>query len=656
MKRKLKLLVTIATAAIVITLGYVSCRKLDLQGVTIADKTFTPAENKFFNSHRSADPVEKTIVAFLIKENSKKHFVEKTVDQIGYPRWDKIVKRSKTTATAAGISVMSADGNTSANTSDVYYIPFARDSQNYVNASMVIKASPTDTSINYLCDWQYSSKVHGSANVDTTAESYALFFMRLDNHTFGHTLYDLTDLSLFPKSLPRAGKKRLGFASNSNQPILGQSNRLASVEVCYDIYVCGAPDSYECAKGCDYLNCAAKEGEWGYCYRVATICSGGADGGNGSDGSIDIGLSGGTGGSSGGGGTGSTPPSPCDGTTAPPQLVALSVNQSSSAVSTFQAQPCNSNPGWTPAGGGSATTDANGFLYSRINELNSILLVNSYALVPCDKLNIMPLDDVNGYGLMYKRVAELQVSTAVVNRIATIAQQAPTSYIDGFHIQNINNASGAKVNCDYFPVHITKLPPGTTADGLLEYFRLNINQFIDPSIGVSFSPYTDGSFSDAAQLNNPYEQSIGALIHIKMLDDGSVVESDYWRSTNTNPQRNRFTFTTITSPLDYNHPVSGNREFGIFGDPAANDFTFYTMGVDRTSDWMFSLVNSKNTVFNGADALWTNIQKNMVKYINTNGGQAMQQVPIIARPNWDDVKDYLQGKIDFTELKRRLGC
>ena len=46
----------------------------------------------------------------------------------------------------------------------------------------------------------------------------------------------------------------------------------------------------------------------------------------------------------------------------------------------------------------------------------------------------------------------------------------------------------------------------------------------------------------------------------------------------------------------------------------------------------------------------------MIKYINTNGGQAMQQVPIIARPNWDDVKDYLQGKIDFTELKRRLGC
>jgi len=66
--------------------------------------------------------------------------------------------------------------------------------------------------------------------------------------------------------------------------------------------------------------------------------------------------------------------------------------------------------------------------------------------------------------------------------------------------------------------------------------------------------------------------------------------------------------------------------------------------------------DSFGTGFAKADALWNNIQKNMVSYINANGGQAVQQAPVIARPNWNDVKDYLQGKIDFTELKRRLGC
>jgi hypothetical protein len=36
-------------------------------------------------------------------------------------------------------------------------VPFARDSQNYVNAAMVIKASTTDTSFEYRCDWQYKT-------------------------------------------------------------------------------------------------------------------------------------------------------------------------------------------------------------------------------------------------------------------------------------------------------------------------------------------------------------------------------------------------------------------------------------------------------------------------------------------------------------------
>ena len=115
-------------------------------------------------------------------------------------------------------------------------------------------------------------------------------------------------------------------------------------------------------------------------------------------------------------------------------------------------------------------------------------------------------------------------------------------------------------------------------------------------------------------------------------------------------------FTTITSPLDQNHPVSGNREFGIFANPNGDGYTFYIMGVDRQSDWMFSLANAFNTSFDKADELWSSIQRNMANFIKNQGGVATALSPVVARPKWDDVKDYLLGNISFPVLKNRLKC
>ncbi|NNU33808.1 hypothetical protein HK413_06020 [Mucilaginibacter sp. S1162] len=115
----------------------------------------------------------------------------------------------------------------------------------------------------------------------------------------------------------------------------------------------------------------------------------------------------------------------------------------------------------------------------------------------------------------------------------------------------------------------------------------------------------------------------------------------------------------MTSPLDFNHPVSGNREFGVYPDPNnPGSYTFYTMGVDRTSDWFFSTINTFNTVFNGADQLWTAMQGNMINYINTHGGHAQYygRKNYIARPNYNLVKDYLNGKISLAQLKSKIGC
>jgi hypothetical protein len=120
-------------------------------------------------------------------------------------------------------------------------------------------------------------------------------------------------------------------------------------------------------------------------------------------------------------------------------------------------------------------------------------------------------------------------------------------------------------------------------------------------------------------------------------------------------EKDRFVFTTMTSHLDYNHPVSGNGAFGIFGSPATG-YTFYTMGVDRTSDYLFNAINPLVDGFGAADALWSNMAKNMAAYINMLGSVATVMPKVVSRPNWSDVRDYLEGKIDFATLKKRMGC
>ncbi|HRF23140.1 MAG TPA: hypothetical protein PLR98_03225, partial [Chitinophagaceae bacterium] len=125
------------------------------------------------------------------RQNDKLHFVAQTVRQIGYPRWDKAMAISKTDASVNG------RGQT-ADSANIYYVPFVRDSQNYVNASLIVKTNPADTSFSYLCDWQYSILNFSTNTItDTTAEKFALFFMVLDKNTFGHQNFNIQDKRLF---------------------------------------------------------------------------------------------------------------------------------------------------------------------------------------------------------------------------------------------------------------------------------------------------------------------------------------------------------------------------------------------------------------------------------------------------------------------------
>lgn len=314
-------------------------------------------------------------------------------------------------------------------------------------------------------------------------------------------------------------------------------------------------------------------------------------------------------------------------------------------------------------------TDANGFYYSRIGELQQKLAADPFALEPCDSLNIMPLNPETGYGNMWQRVAQFTPTPYIQNRIDSIRNVNPAWLFDNFNYTNLSDAYGGVVNCDYFPVKITQLPNGFTAQSLTEYFRKNINSFVDNSLGIYFEAYQQNYtyngvtslFIDTAKFNANQENSLGALIHIHMLDDGSVVESDYFHSNVNGIQKHRFKFTTMSTPLDDDHPVAGNREFGIFNTQASpNEYTFYTMGVDRFSDWKFALVDALtgSQGFKKADQLWSSVQSNMILFINSHGGQAAYYSlgRVIARSLWNEVEKYLKNQEDWATLKQKLGC
>ena len=211
-------------------------------------------EQKFFNTHRTADASEKAIVEYMKRQNDKLHFVAQTVKQIGYPRWDKAIAVSKTDASVNGRGQTGDSAN-------IYYVPFIRDSENFVNASLLISTELNDTTFEYKCNWQYKNFTYGTPHQDSTAERYALFFMIMDYRTFGYTQFKITDTNLFYNNHPYNGNGRRIGLTISNQGGKGYSAYVENLEVCAYYYHCGTPDAAVCndADGCDFLDCSTGE-------------------------------------------------------------------------------------------------------------------------------------------------------------------------------------------------------------------------------------------------------------------------------------------------------------------------------------------------------------------------------------------------------------
>lgn len=209
------------------------------------------------------------------------------------------------------------------------------------------------------------------------------------------------------------------------------------------------------------------------------------------------------------------------------------------------------------------------------------------------------------------------------------------------------------INVDYYAVRIAgdKLPfkplDATNPDGersttarftaaeLLEYVRTHINYFALPN-GTEFRPYSAryGDGDDAAVWSSTNPDGSVISIRLAAIEDGSVWTSDY--AYQPNQDEAHWIFSTVFTIKDGDHPVSGNRQFGIKRD--GSDIIFYIQGADRTTTRRHNLA-AETVVFPGADALWKSLDDEIVKFVNTdtNPNAAERVAQESARYNWQAV-------------------
>ncbi|MGG9961875.1 hypothetical protein [Ferruginibacter sp. SUN106] len=651
----------------------ISCKKTDSilpkaeEQVTLNGQPVNVTEH-FFALPANASSAVKRVAVQMRKQNSNKEFITSFVKNNGFVIWDKaIISVGKPKVSTGHLG----ENNVENNADTIVILPLVQADSVYVGG--FLKAVIADTvSIDLYKNRDYQALPYaGSSSVAqsnvTTAENFALRMMLMDNLVFGYTKFEMRDKKLFAGNSNADTNNIIRVVEFGNSSNNFNGGGTTSSNYIYSVCVTVTTTTYTTSRYCGTETyCAATVG-YGlcdncgtYCYLIntphtssTTDCEYWEDGGSGVGSWPDFP-------SGGGGGTGGGGTTPCGFVEAITESV-VPVNC-----------PLIPNP-WPVS-----IRDANGYLYAKIAELKAHLSLEPFALDPCDSLNIMPLDPVNGFGSMWQRVAQFTPSSTVTNRLDSLRIFLPNGVMDNYNLTNLNSAYGSVVNCDFFPIRITQLPPGYTPEFLVEYFRQNINSFIDSSLKVKFSAYEyDNSgtmappyyFYDTAKFYAYAENSLGALIHISMWpNDGSVVESDYFHNITNGKQSHGFKFSTLKTPIDYNHPVAGNREFGIYKSTDVlhpNDYVFYTMGVDRISDEIFALGDWLNhklagnpTGFEIADKLWRNMQTKFIQFVISQGGQAsFYSVPEIkARPKWNEVDQFLKGFQTWEQLKIKLGC
>lgn len=207
-------------------------------------------------------------------------------------------------------------------------------------------------------------------------------------------------------------------------------------------------------------------------------------------------------------------------------------------------------------------------------------------------------------------------------------------------IVGLRNATtfGAATNIDFHSVKICDLPTGQTPLSLFEEIRSEFYQDpFDSDCGTNFELYSQFSDSDWANNAEGTLFEIAILEFLFTLEAGDVVCSyyDIESEINTEYLGYRWIFSTVYGQESGWHPVSGNRQFGLYPD-SDGCWVFYTAGVDRQTNF-YHVIFGGETAFQEADALWDCIVDQVSEYVIAEGGTATNQVSVFCRPNINDL-------------------
>ncbi len=254
----------------------------------------------------------------------------------------------------------------------------------------------------------------------------------------------------------------------------------------------------------------------------------------------------------------------------------------------------------------------------------------------------------------FKTFASYVGPTDIFTRINALNANSTstTLFSDPFFVQKIQNAVGYQINLDKFNINIESLPvvngQRLTAPQFLNYIRLNINSFLNTGI-ASFQPYVDPSdqINDQQRWNST--NPLGSILTLDIKSDhGSVIVSDF--------APNYWTVSTIRTPIDGAHPVSGNRQWG-FESLSNGTLNFYIKGADRLTTGRHEIFQYVTGIpFAQADQLWESYQQKVSAFVNLNGGKAVVGGTLKERPNYDMLKAYFDGTITLEQLKAAKGC
>jgi len=170
-------------------------------------------------------------------------------------------------------------------------------------------------------------------------------------------------------------------------------------------------------------------------------------------------------------------------------------------------------------------------------------------------------------------------------------------------LQPISAATG-DINTDYFAVTIDA--QGQTAAQLLPEYRQNFMHWIsDGGSGQSIAPY---SAADAAMWNSGnFKHAVMSFVLASLPVVG--IQAETGAVVATCVSATDWVFSTVTTPKDGVHPVSGNRSFGVL-DNHDGTLTLFTKGTDRVVD-VFPYNAAGPTAFAQAEAFWRHFMGNV---------------------------------------------